>query len=105
MLRGNRGEGAFVESQAEAAKPGKEDSGRCDSRAVPRRHHLRWRCGPKHSTCCRTRLANGVLSEVVRLSGPDQDMSEEELETFIGGFPIQGAPWLGASGRGGKHAG
>jgi hypothetical protein len=61
--------------------------------------------GPKHSTCSRTRNAGGELMEIVRLSGRDQYMSDEELETFIAGFPIQSAPWLGPSGHGGKHAG
>jgi len=41
-----------------------------------------------NSTCTRT-LAKGVLTEVVHLDGDGNDLSDEQLEKFIDGFPIQ----------------
>jgi hypothetical protein len=40
------------------------------------------------STCNRTRLRNGVVTEMVDLDGSRQGISEEELDAWVAGFPI-----------------
>jgi hypothetical protein len=49
----------------------------------------------ERSTCSRTRHPDGGVTEIVRLSGRDQDMGEEALENFIAGFPIEKSPQRG----------
>ena len=39
------------------------------------------------STCTRT-LRNGTLTEIVNLNGSIDELSDEQLETFIESFPI-----------------
>jgi len=41
------------------------------------------------STCRRTRSSDGQLIEYVRLEGCTDEISEEELETWISSFPIE----------------
>jgi hypothetical protein len=40
-----------------------------------------------NSTCTRGVAANGVLMEVVELDGNGGSLTDEELESFIAGFP------------------
>jgi hypothetical protein len=44
------------------------------------------------ATCTRTIWPNGQLFELVNLNGGDYGLREEDLETFIQGFPIEGSP-------------
>jgi hypothetical protein len=44
-----------------------------------------------NSTCKRTIAADGLLTEVVHLSGMRRSLSDAELETFIESFPIERA--------------
>jgi hypothetical protein len=49
-------------------------------------------CGPLNlatSTCTRTLWPTGALMEVVHLDGDQNGLSNEDLERFISGFPIQ----------------
>ena len=57
----------------------------------------RWRviirrtCGPsnlRNSRCTRTLLPNGLLLDVVHLDGGRDGLSNDDLERFIAGFPI-----------------
>jgi hypothetical protein len=41
------------------------------------------------STCWRTLTANGALTEVVRLDGMHGDLTDEELDNFVEGFPVE----------------
>jgi hypothetical protein len=41
------------------------------------------------STCRRTRSANGVLTEIVRLDGARDGMTDEEMEKFVESFPVE----------------
>ena len=41
------------------------------------------------STCRRTLTANGALTEVVRLDGMHGDLTDEELDNFVEGFPVE----------------
>jgi hypothetical protein len=40
------------------------------------------------STCRRTLSADGFLSEMVRLDGARGGLTDEEMEKFVGTFPI-----------------
>jgi hypothetical protein len=40
---------------------------------------------------CIRRVSNGVLMEVVQLDGNRDGLSEEQLNTFVESFPIEGA--------------
>jgi hypothetical protein len=40
------------------------------------------------STCTRSLCANGTLMEVVRLDGIRGDLTDEELDRFVAGFPV-----------------
>lgn len=42
------------------------------------------------ATCSRTLMADGGLLEIVNVNGSGNDLSDEELETFIQSFPIEG---------------
>jgi len=44
------------------------------------------------ATCTRTIWQNGQLFEFVNLNGSDYGLKDEDLETFIHGFPIEGSP-------------
>ena len=46
------------------------------------------------STCRRTLNPGGGITEIVELDGHEDSLSQEELERFIAGFPIEGA-WAG----------
>jgi len=41
------------------------------------------------SNCTRTLCPNGVVTEVVKLEGRREDLTDEELEAFIAKFPIE----------------
>ena len=41
------------------------------------------------STCRRTLSADGALSEIVRLDGTREGLSDADLERFIGSFPME----------------
>jgi hypothetical protein len=41
------------------------------------------------STCKRTLTATGALTEVVRLDDMHGDLSDEELDNFVEGFPVE----------------
>ena len=41
------------------------------------------------STCRRTLTASGLLAEVVRLDGMHSDLTDEELDDFVEGFPVE----------------
>ena len=41
------------------------------------------------STCKRTLGTNGLLTEIVDLDGSDQGVTDEDLEEFIAGFPVE----------------
>jgi hypothetical protein len=41
------------------------------------------------STCKRTLSEDGFLTEVVRLDGSRDGLTEEQLEQFISSFPVQ----------------
>ena len=42
-----------------------------------------------NSTCKRTLEANGLLTEIVDLDGSDQGLTDENLERFIAGHPVE----------------
>jgi hypothetical protein len=49
-------------------------------------------CGPPNlatSTCTRTLGPDGALTEVVHLDGSRDGLTSEDLERFIGSFPIE----------------
>ena len=41
------------------------------------------------STCARTRRADGSLFELVHLDGGREGLTDEDLERWISGFPIE----------------
>ena len=41
------------------------------------------------STCTRTRLPNGLLSEIIQLEGTDEHFADDDLERWIESFPIE----------------
>ena len=41
------------------------------------------------ATCTRTLMPDGQLMEIVNLNGSSDGLSEEELERFVQGFPIE----------------
>jgi hypothetical protein len=41
------------------------------------------------ATCTRTLMPDGQLMELVNLHGSSDGLSEEELERFVQGFPIE----------------
>jgi hypothetical protein len=43
------------------------------------------------STCRRTLSADGFLTEMVRLDGARGGLTDEEVEKFVEGFPVEGA--------------
>jgi hypothetical protein len=43
------------------------------------------------STCRRTLNPGGCITEIVELDGNEDRLSQEELEKFIAGFPIESA--------------
>ena len=44
--------------------------------------------GLQNATCQRTLCANGCLTEVVRLNGSGDGLTEEDLDRFVESFPI-----------------
>ena len=42
-----------------------------------------------NSTCKRTLAEDGLLTEVVRLDGSRDDLTDEELDRFVASFPLQ----------------
>jgi hypothetical protein len=42
-----------------------------------------------NSTCRRTLAPNGLLTEIVMLDGSDRCLTNEDLERFIAGFPVE----------------
>jgi hypothetical protein len=42
-----------------------------------------------NSKCRRTLAPNGLLTEVVELDGSSADLTDEDLERFIAGFPVE----------------
>ena len=42
-----------------------------------------------NSTCRRTLSADGQLTEIVQMEGAVDDLTNEDLERFIAGFPIE----------------
>ena len=52
-----------------------------------------------NSGCTRT-LRNGVLTEIVDLDGSCDELSDEQLESFIESFPIREEGAAGGSGLG-----
>jgi hypothetical protein len=42
-----------------------------------------------NSTCRRTLAPNGLLTEIVMLDGSDKGLTDEDLEKFIAGFPVE----------------
>ncbi len=57
------------------------------------RHQSRLRDEPDpnlaNSTCRRTLSADGQLTEIVHIEGGVDDFTNEDLERFIAGFPIE----------------
>jgi hypothetical protein len=43
------------------------------------------------SKCMRTRNANNTITEFVELDGSRGELTDEELQRFVAGFPIQDA--------------
>ena len=41
------------------------------------------------STCTRTRLPNGLLSEIIQLEGTGEHLTDDDLERWIESFPIE----------------
>jgi len=44
-----------------------------------------------NSTCRRTLAPNGLLTDFVQLDGSSDGLTNEDLEKFIAGFPIEAA--------------
>ena len=53
-------------------------------------------------SCTRTRCANGLLSEVIRI-GSHEPPEGEALEQWIAGFPIEGHPGISYQVATGHH--
>jgi hypothetical protein len=51
--------------------------------------NIPWETNPEISTCRRTLTTPGSVVEMVELHGQDCQMSEEELDRFVAGFPIE----------------
>jgi len=45
--------------------------------------------GLQNATCQRTLSANGLLTEVVRLKGSGDGLTDEDLDRFVESFPIE----------------
>lgn len=48
-----------------------------------------WPLNLAESICTRTLAADGLLTEIVRLKGMRENLTDEELEAFIAKFPIE----------------
>jgi hypothetical protein len=52
------------------------------------------------STCDRMLGANGSITEIVRLDGSRGDITDQELDRFVAGFPLSGSPVCGKDTKG-----
>jgi hypothetical protein len=44
-----------------------------------------------NATCRRTLASNGLLTDFVQLNGSSDGLTDEDLEKFIAGFPVEAA--------------